>query len=72
MVALSVGVGDVSPANAQDLLQDRGVAEGGLSEISPVLPLPASDYVVNCGKSVLLMIQVPVQHVCANLSHLST
>lgn len=60
MVTLGIGIGDMRLAYPQHFFQHNPVCEHRLSQLGPILPLAARNYIVNGGKGELLMIQVAV------------
>jgi hypothetical protein len=59
---LRIGVLGVRESDAKDLLHDGAVFEGNGAQLSPIRPLAAVDQIVEGGKRVFLMIQMPMQH----------
>jgi len=49
-------------SDTKDFFHNGTVFEGNGTQLSPILSLAAVDHVVECGKGILLVIQVPVQH----------
>ncbi|MGH8655594.1 MAG: hypothetical protein ACREYE_26995 [Gammaproteobacteria bacterium] len=62
VVALRMGIGNVSQADAQHLLKERRLPQSGLSEIGPVPTLTTPDHIVNSGQGVLRMSEGSVEH----------
>jgi hypothetical protein len=62
VVTLSVGVGDVSLADAEHLLQQSLIAKDCATQLGPILPLAATDHIIDGGKRKFLVIQMAVQH----------
>src|ERR1035437_411471 len=62
VIPLRIGILRVRESDAEDLLHDCAVFEGSGTQLSPILSLAAVDQIVEGGKRVLLMIQMPMQH----------
>jgi hypothetical protein len=62
VIPLCIDVAGVSECDVKDLLHKDAVFEGHGAQLSPILALAAVNHIVEGGKRVLLMIQMPVQH----------
>jgi len=62
VVTLGVGIGDVSLANAEHLLQHGPIAKHCATQVRPILPLAATDHIIDGGKGKSLVVKVAVQH----------
>lgn len=62
MVALSIGICHVCLGHPQHLFHNGPVSQRRATQLSPILPLAAGDYVVDGGQGELLMGEVTVVH----------
>jgi len=60
VVTLSVGVGDVSLADAEHLLQQGLIAKHRATQLDPILPLAATDHIIDGGKGKSLVVKMAV------------
>ena len=49
-------------SDAKDFLHEGSIFEGSRAQFGPIFSLPAVDDIVESGKGVFPMIQVPMQH----------
>ncbi len=67
MVALGVRIGDMRAADLLDFFKDDRVGQGGPTQFLPIPALAARDHIVNGRQTQLLMIKMPVDHVCGQV-----
>ena len=50
------------PRDAKDLLHQFTILQGGGTQVSPILSLSSFDHVIESGKGITFVIQMPMQH----------
>ena len=64
MVALSVGIIQMSAAHTQDLVDNGVFGQCGAAEFIPIPPLSACNHIIDRCDRELFMIEVPMLHTC--------
>lgn len=62
MMALFVRVVNVGVTNALNIVQQLGVVDQCLTQVHPILPLPARDDIVDRCRGVTMMIEMTMFH----------
>ena len=62
MMALRIWISNINSADIGNLFCDFRVVQYRMSQISPVLPLPTRNHIVDRGEGKALMIEMAVQH----------